>query len=226
MLMDIRCLVVRLMIYKAWVYLLLLTCFLPAVYAEQETVTVAGANWPGFVNPDGSGTYLEPIKKAFANTAQLKWDISQFERARRLFLAGRADILVGVYRNTYPDKLYPSEPLDVENELLAYYLPERITLNTLADLDGKVIAWHRGYEFQQLLNQYASHLDYDDSKVGFTLLASGKIDVVLDYAHNVPAELQNQLSSVVVLPKETLWLVFQNTPKGQRLLQQFEAAKK
>ena len=205
-------------------YIVLCWCLVPAAYGEPETVIVAGADWPGFVNPDGSGSYLEPIKKAFIPTMNIKWDISQFERARRLFLAGRADILVGVYRTTYPDKLYPSKPLDIENELRAYYMPKRLALNNITDLDGKVIAWHRGYQFEQLHNHYSTHIDYDDSKIGFALLASGKIEVILDYAHNVPEGLQSQLGSILVLPKETLWLVFHNTPKGQALLQQYEAA--
>ena len=204
-------------------YMVFWFCLVPAAYAEPETIVVAGADWPGFVNPDGSGSYLEPIKKAFLPSMNIKWDITQFERARRLFLAGRADILVGAYRSTYPDKLYPSKPLDVENELRAYYLPGRLAMNEIADLDGKIVAWHRGYQFEHLLNHYSTHVDYDDSKVGFALLASGKLDVVLDYAHNVPIELRSQLSSIVVLPKETLWLVFQNTSKGKALLQQYEA---
>ena len=127
--------------------LLILLCLPLFVLAKAETVTVAGADWPGYVNPDGTGEYLEPVKKAFAETSQIKWDISEFERARRLFLSGRADILVGVYRDAYPDKLYPVKPLDIENELRAYFLPEHVSIKTVADLDGKPIGWHKGYEF-------------------------------------------------------------------------------
>ena len=212
------------MTFKICLCALVLFCVSPALHAGQETVVVASANWPGFVHPDGSGAYLEPIKKAFANTAQLKWDITQFERARRLFLAGRADILVGVYRTTYPDKLYPSKPLDVENELKAYFLAERVTIKTIADLDHKAIAWRHGYEFESLLNNYATHLAYDDASRAFSLLAAGKIDVILEYEHNVPEDLYTRLSSIVILPKESLWLVFQNTAKGQVLLHQYETA--
>ena len=214
------------MTIKARIYLFILLCFVPVVSAEQETLVVAGAHWPGFVNPDGSGTYLEPIRKAFDNGVHIKWDITQFERARRLFLAQRADILVGVYRTTYPDKLYPSKPLDIENELKAYFVARRVTVNAIADLDNKVIAWHRGYEFESLLNHYTTHIAFDDNARAFRLLAAGKIDVILDYAHNVPGELQDTFSSIVVLPKESLWLVFHNTAKGQALLRQYEAANK
>jgi len=199
-------------------FILLGLCFSPHVAASNETLTVAGADWPGFVNPDGTGTYLEPIKNAFEEVADIKWDITQFERARRLFLSGRADILIGVYRNAYPDKLYPSKPLDVENELRAYFLPARVSIKEVADLDGKAIGWHRGYEFESLLHIYSSHLDYDSNVRGFALLMSGKLEVILDYEHNVPAELNKKVSSIIVLPKETLWVVFHNTPKGQMLL--------
>lgn len=201
--------------------LLILLCLPLFVLAKAETVTVAGADWPGYVNPDGTGEYLEPVKKAFAETSQIKWDISEFERARRLFLSGRADILVGVYRDAYPDKLYPVKPLDIENELRAYFLPEHVSIKTVADLDGKPIGWHKGYEFETLLNHYAGHVDYDSNERGFALLLSGKLTVILDYEHNVPANLQDKLASIVVLPKETLWLVFHNTPKGQGLLQRY-----
>ena len=191
--------------------------------AEFKTVTVAGADWPGFVNPDGTGSYLESISKAFQDS-EIKWDITEFERARRLFLAQRADILVGVYRTTYPDKLYPSKPLDIENELRAYFVSVRLEIETLADLDNKVIAWRHGYEFQGLLNNYTSHVAYNDNARAFALLVAGKLDIILDYAHNVPPELRNKVDSIVVLPKETLWLVFHNTPKGQALLRQYEAS--
>ena len=195
-------------------------------YADTEIVIVAGADWPGFVNPDGTGTYLEQLKKAFAGTSQITWDITEFERARRLFLSGRADILVGVYRSTYPDKLYPTKPLDIENELRAFFLPERQTIVTLSDLNNKLIGWHRGYEFDKQLPQFTHHVDYDESQLGFMLLATGKLDVILDYAHNVPAELESRLRSIVVLPEETIWVVFHNTARGQRLLQQYETVNK
>lgn len=204
-------------------YLLLLLCVPLCAYAKPDTVIVAGADWPGFVNPDGSGVYLEPIKNAFADTSEIKWDITQFERARRLFLSGRADILVGVYKNAYPDKLYPAKPLDIENELKAYFLPERVSISSVADLDNKAIGWHKGYEFEQLLNTYSGHLGYDSNVVGFNLLMSGKLEVVLDYDHNVPAAISHKLEHIIVLPKETLWLVFHNTPKGQALLQRYNA---
>ncbi len=196
----------------------------PITYANDNTVTVAGANWTGFVNPDGTGTYLDPIRKAFQSDKEIKWDISEFERARRLFLAQRADILVGVYRTTYPDKLYPSKPIDIENELRAYFMPDRVNINTIADLDDKVIAWRHGYEFQGLLNNYTTHVAHEDNARAFALLAAGKLEVILDYVHNVPPSLRNKVDSIVVLPKETLWLVFQNTPKGQALLRQYEAS--
>lgn len=204
-------------------YLLLLLCVPLCAYAKPDTVTVAGADWPGFVNPDGTGEYLEPVKKAFGETSLIKWDISEFERARRLFLNGRADILIGVYKNAYPDKLYPAKPLDIENELKAYFIAERVSISRVADLDNKAIGWHKGYEFEPLLNAYSGHLGYDSNVVGFNLLTSGKLEVILDYEHNVPANLQGKLASIVVLPKETLWLVFHNTPKGQALRQRYNA---
>ena len=207
-------------------FLHFLLCLPVIVFANDDTIIVAGAVWPGFVNADGSGKYLEPVKKAFSATSQIRWDITEFERARRLFLSGRADILVGVYRSTYPDKLYPSKPLDIENELRAFFLPERQTIATLADLDDKLLGWHRGYEFDKQLPHFSHHVDYDDSRHGFMLLSTGKLDVILDYSHNVPAELASSLGSIEVLPKETLWLVFHNTAKGQRLLQQYETVNK
>lgn len=206
--------------------LLIVFCFPILANAELKTVTVAGANWPGFVNLDGTGIYLEPIRSAFQQTSVIKWDITEFERARRLFLAQRADILVGVYRTTYPDKLYPSKPIDIENELRAYFMPDTLSIKTIADLDNKVIAWRHGYEFEGLLHHYTTHIPYDDTTRAFALLASGKLDVVLDYVHNVPPEFQNKVDSIVVLPKETLWIVFHNTAKGQALLREYEAAVK
>ncbi|WP_124916887.1 hypothetical protein [Alteromonas flava] len=192
--------------------------------AQTKSVTVAGAHWPGFVEPDGSGTYLDPLRTAFQDTHTIRWDISEFERARRLFLAQRADILVGVYRTTYPDKLYPKAPIDIENELRAFYLPEKVRLASVSDIDGKLVAWRNGYQFEGLLDNYTSHLRYDDVGRAFALLESGKIEVILDYAHNLPESLRDRVESIIVLPKETLWVVFQNTPRGQQLLAQYEAA--
>ena len=213
------------MIVTSRICILLLICWPLWGQPELKSVTVAGADWPGFVNPDGTGSYLEPIKNAFQNL-DINWDITEFERARRLFLAQRADILVGVYRTTYPDKLYPSKPLEIENELRAYFIPALHEIKAIGDLDKKVIAWRHGYEFEGLLDNYVTHIDFDDNVRAFALLVSGKIDVILAYAHNVPPELSDKVDSIIVLPKETLWLVFHNTPRGQMLLRQYEAALK
>ena len=210
--------------FKFCICFALLFYIATSVYADQETLVVAGADWPGFVESNGTGVYLEPVKRAFSQTMLIKWDISQFERARQLFLAGRADILVGVYRTTYPEKLYPSRPLDIENELRAYFFSESVNIKTIADLDNKAVAWRHGYEFASLLNNYTSHLAYDEPSRAFKLLETGKIDVILDYPHNVPDHLHSKLTSIIVLPREYLWLVFQNTDRGNALLSQYEAA--
>ncbi|MEW9799258.1 hypothetical protein [Alteromonas sp. CYL-A6] len=198
-------------------------CGITCVQAD-DTVIVAGAHWPGFAAPDGSGVYLEKIRARFPAEVELRWDVSEFVRARRLFLAGRADVLVGVYRTTYPEHLYPSEPIDIENRLCAYYLSDNTDIPTLDTLHDRRIAWRNGYAFEDLIPGYRSHLAYENPANAFALLERGKLDVIVDYEHNVPEHLKSQLGALTLLPSEPLWLVFQNTERGRRLLALYDNA--
>lgn len=192
------------------------------VSAQELTVKIAGAHWQGFVNPDGTGQYLSLIRKALPEHVKIEWEINQFERARKLFMAEKADALIGVYKGTYPDKLYPREPIDMENELRAFFIPEMLTLAKVSDLTGKRLAWRKGYAFESFINDYSGHISFEDTDRIYNLLVKGKIDTVLDYSHNVPDGLRSRLKSIIVLPKQPLWIVFHNSARGRHLLELFE----
>ncbi|WP_034474901.1 hypothetical protein [Aestuariibacter salexigens] len=192
--------------------------------AQETNIVVAGAHWPDYINPDGTGIYLTQIRESFPENVKIKWDVGEFARARRLFESGRADILIGAYRDDYPQELYPDAPLDIENELFAYFLKNGVQFIELRNLNGTMIAWRRGYSFEHLIPDYKGHFDYEDSQLAYRLLSVGKISIILDYEHNVPEGMRDKLSAFPVLPQQPIWLVFHNTERGHMLRSLYKQA--
>lgn len=206
----------------ALVCALLLVAYASVSQADTRSVVVAAAEWPGYTHADGSGEYLEHIRARFHRDLTVHWDVSEFVRARQLFVSGRADVLVGVYRASFPNALYPSQPLDVETELRAFYDPALFAINNVQDLAGKRVGWRNGYGFDSIIPKSSSVVRLSDNANPFNLLCRKKIDVVLSYIHNVPVEYTEDLASIVVLPKQNLWVVFQNNERGRELLNLYE----
>lgn len=183
---------------------------------KADTIVVAAANWQGVSEPEGKGIYLELISAIYQND-NVQFDVSTYGRAKKLMERGEVDILVGAYKEEFPAPHYAHWHLDMESPIIAIFNTDKMVMSSTDDLENKVVAWVKGYNFQDYLERPVHHYAVDNFFDALTLLNHGKVDVVLDYDYNIPSDEVISLGRFEVVDAKPIWLVFQNNQRGSEL---------
>ena len=206
----------------------LMMCFtllLPAYVSAEENISVAAAKWKEFSEPGGKGIYLTLISRIYSQSS-VDFDVGSFVRAKRRFLAGEVDILVGIYRDDLAhldSAVIPATHLDMEHPVVAIFDPERRQISSSAGLGQLVVGWYEEYNFARLVPENVVFRPIDDIGKALALLEAGRYDAIVDYEYNLDEQQRKKLRSIVLTGEKPIWLAFQNTPKGKVLMNIYDA---
>ena len=209
---------VRLLVYAVLLNISFL-CF-------GESIKVASAHWREFSQPNGTGIYLDVIKRSF-DGHQLEFDVGSYARAKRLFVNRKADVLVGVYKDDqslHANTLYPKYYLDLEFPVVAIYNPRATKLRHHEDFKTLTVGWYEEYAYDRYVPLHGQTYRFTDIIKALDLLESGKIDVVVDHIYNLDERQHKVFKTVELMGSMPIWLAFQNTEKGNRLKAHFESS--
>lgn len=191
-----------------------------AVQAFAKTVTVVSAPWAGLTAADGSGVYFDVMREALATeNIELLVRVSNWKRAKQMFYAGRADILLADYADTHPRHLYPHWHIDMDPPVLLF---TRSPLTSLRTLSGKTVGWRLGYDFDVLLPVPVVGIEVADEEIGFELLQHGRLDGFVGYQHNMPAKFASVLTSQPLTTARKLYPVLQQDFASRQLAAAFD----
>lgn len=191
-----------------------------AMPAAAKTVTVVSAEWPGLTAADGSGLYFQVLREALATQdIELKLRVSNWKRAKQMFYAGRADMLLADFRSDPRRYLYPAWHIDTDPPVLVFTSQP---ISSVQAIKGKAVAWRLGYDFDKLLPVSVQGIEVDDEPIGHELLSHGRLDAVIGYQHNVPVALKTKVYSLVLSPAQKIYPVLQMDFSGRQLAAAFD----
>lgn len=187
---------------------------------QAKTVTVAAGAWGGMTAADGSGLYFQVLREALAGTdIELNIRVTNWKRAKQMFYANRADVLLADYRSSGNRQFFPLWHIDMDPPVVLFSLK---AVSELSVLRGKTVGWMLGYEFGQFLPVPVEGVEVSAEQFGFDMLQYGRLDAYVSYDNNVPQALQAKLQRLQLAPAQQLFPVFQNTFAGRQLAAEFD----
>ncbi|MDZ7868687.1 MAG: transporter substrate-binding domain-containing protein [Rheinheimera sp.] len=187
---------------------------------QAKTVTVAAGAWGGMTAADGSGLYFQVLREALSGTdIELKVRVTNWKRAKQMFYANRADLLLADYRSNGNRQFFPQWHIDMDPPVVVFSLQPLLTADVL---QGKTVGWMLGYEFGQFIPVPVDGVEVSAEQFGFDMLEYGRLDAFISYDSNVPQALKAKLKSLQLAPAQPLYPVFQNTFAGRQLAAEFD----
>ena len=196
----------------------LLLLFLPVAVAK--TITIAASPWQGLTQADGSGLYFQIFREAMATQdIQLTIRLSNWKRAKHMFYAKRADVLLADYQHTDPSRFYPRWHLDYDQSVQLYSLQP---LQNLAQLENRPVGWMLGYDFDQYLPVPVEPYEVATEEEGFMLLQHQRLAAFISYKNHQPDPMVLPLYSLEILSAQPLYPLFHNDFQGRQLARAYD----
>ena len=187
---------------------------------QAKTVTVAAGAWGDMTAANGGGLYFQVLREALGGAdTELKFRVTNWKRAKQMFYANRADLLLADYRSVGSRQFFPLWHLDMDPPVVLFSLQTFVSAEKLKD---KTVGWLLGYEFDQFLPVSVNGVEVSAEQFGFDMLEYGRLDAYISYDNNVPQTLRPKLRRLQLAPAQPLYPVFQNTFAGRQLAAEFD----
>jgi hypothetical protein len=191
--------------------------FLPITMSNSinSALAVTG-HWQDYTEKDGSGVYYQIVDEAFKDSIHINKQSSTWERAVRIFEAGKADILIGAYKGLRSGFLTSTFHIDYESEVMIVGKNKLALANAMA---GKASANACASAAYELVDEKISKditLYRSDFFTCERMFKMGRVNVLIDYPYNL-ADLQKDYPSEVIFDSLPIFLLFHNNERGQYL---------
>ena len=101
-----------------YLFILLITSFINLTVIASEskiTIQVASDHWPGFVNQQGKGFYMDILHQVFPpEHYDIQLTIFPYARALNQIQHNRADIVLGIWANEHPSNQLSKFTVEVD----------------------------------------------------------------------------------------------------------------
>ncbi len=207
--------------WNKWQYSVLLVLALSSLLpAQAKTIRVVSGAWGEMTQVDGKGLYIQVVREALADTGvELNVRVTNWKRAKQMFYANRADLLLVDHFDNNSRQFYSRWHLDMDPPVVMFSLSP---LGERSALQGKTVGWMLGYEFGRYLPVAVNGIEVSEEQFGFDLLEYGRLDAYISYEDKVPAALTATLQRLQLAPAQPLYPVFQNTFAGRQLAADFD----
>jgi len=200
---------------------ILLLTFLSIPWVHAQRIVVASELYPGYVNEDKTGMYLDILSEAYPE-ADIELIITTYDRAVRLVVNKKADLWLGAYFNEHKDALYPRYHFD-HDKVAAVYLVDNFPNNELLSIEDKKAAWVSGYNFEKYFQLNQAVYLVADIETGFRMLEAQRVEIFIDDLVEIKnASAFNKSMATKVLKKIALYPAFAKTDRGIKLLEQWD----
>ena len=176
-----------------WVLTLLILCQFSVaeeitykqVHISREhikTVTIVAPVWEGYTNGDGTGVYWDILRAIYeplnikVNTKNVPWN-----RAMKMVSKYRTfNAIVGEYRDTQENVLFPDYPIDVEFMSVITKKGAVEPFKGLTSFTGKRVGWIKDYDVITEEKRDFELKEFRDLEQGLEMLNAGELDYVMD----------------------------------------------
>ncbi len=183
-----------------------------------EKIRASTASWVGFTDTE-AGTYRRILKQLYAPYSNLvEFEIVNWKRAKQLFATGKVDMLVGAYSDEMPENSIPSvSHIDYEVPVIAVARNQTI-LKRLQNQDASIsVCYILGYDFNRSLTSNVKPYEVQDMADCERLLKNDRVDVMLDYALDIPPSLLETYPNMEIMESLPLFILFHDNDRGRAL---------
>lgn len=195
----------------------------PVVLAQQhsDVIQISTPIWPGFINADGTGAYIELFELVLADEQrEFSLHFSNFGRAIQLVQQGKSHMVPGLSAAESKGLLLSAHPFDFDL-IMAIYHPQHSKTPTLSTLATHKLAWDLAYDLHLVLGLPEKGYEVLNIKQGIELVRNRRVDIYLaeksELQQYLQAETQMDLSplSSTELARDAIYLAFANTKEGR-----------
>lgn len=213
---------------KNWllIFTIIHTLNIPTLIAS-EPIELVSDSWVNFVSADGSGYYLDLLREVFPSPEfELNLTIQPYSRAINTMTKGKADIILGVWKNEHPSNLLSQAPVEVDlYDALMRKSFSNIT--DIASINQYRVVTRVGYGIDEIIDRPVSYGEHIDLEAMINMVIHGHADVLFDYHEDMePILKRKQLSDSIIIQRNTLthfaYFGFCPSAKCLRLKKQFD----
>ena len=192
-----------------------------AVTFPIEQVSAVSGNWRDYTSEDND-TYWRILKGIFQGV-ELTTRVANWKRAKQVFAADQADILVGAYDfEVDKHKLRSSFHLYYEWPVVAFGKSAEILEQQIRGEVSGSACYNLGYDFNKWLPDSVKIYEVSEYADCLTLFEAGRVDMLLDYEADLPEAFRAGHAKYEVAEGRPLFLVFHDNAKGRALKSAFE----
>ena len=188
------------------------------------SIQIVTPNWKNMTNKDGTGLYFDILRKVFESEGiKVNYRIVPWKRAKNMIKNREADAMLVGYHAKFTEDLFPRYPIDLEPISILYKKGLVKDWKAQKSLEGKRVAWIRGYGFSFYLKAKIIKHEINNQSQGWKLIQSNRIDF---FMHPL-SELKNYIKSnqidmtqfeTHIVFEKNLYIRFANTEKSKKLI--------
>lgn len=166
--------------------------FAHADKSALSPIKLASEMWEGKTNPDGSGLFWDLIRETFklANI-DIEFEIVPYARSTSMVRNGHADAWVASYMDEEDWAVYPKHHFDVDSVIALISAEMAKDWKGQTSLQGKRVAWVRGYDYDQYLTVTVNKMEVDTRESGLALIRRERIDAFIDDKDDLTTEINS-----------------------------------
>ena len=147
---------------------------------QGSLLKIASPTWPGSVNKDGTGTYLELFRTIYAPSAIniVHVNVPQL-RDNEMVERGLAEVTFDLFEGESPKMSFPFFPMSAIIGT-AVFLKERTTWEGEKSVTDKRVAWILGYDLHKIIPFPVKMYEVGDISQGIDMVMAGRQDFYVD----------------------------------------------
>lgn len=169
---------------------LLLCC--PLLYSQanaRQSIVIVSEEWPGFVDAQGQGYYMDLLRKIFPKTEyDLELRLTPYSRSIKLAKENKAHIVLGIWANEYPNEHISHYPVEIDL-VDAIVREKQVMIQGASAFNGLRVLSRTGYGFDVLLDRPLSYTERIDMPAMLYMVSNNRADVFLGYKEKVKPAL-------------------------------------
>jgi ABC-type amino acid transport substrate-binding protein len=194
-----------------------------------EQILVVTDEWEGYTSKDGKGYYLELLQQIYNRPAdELKFLVVPYARSLAMVKAGKADIVLGIYRGEIPDKHLASYVVEQDLVDILVSVETAREWQGMKTLEGKVVLAKIGYGFDDITDVKMKYLEVSSLKGMIKMLSMGRAAGVLDYQADLEPLMQeigldkNGYQIITSALSSPIYFGFADNDRSQELKKRFD----
>jgi polar amino acid transport system substrate-binding protein len=158
-----------------------------AIAGSQTPIRIAISEWPPFEYSEGGaikGSDVEIVRAAFAHMkVPVEIEVYPWDRCVKMAKDKEIDGIMTLSKNAERETwlVYPSEPVNISENVLFVRKDSKLAFNSLADLKGLTIGVSSGYSYGAEFDNSTLFKKYVavDEKTNFRMLKEGRFDAFI-----------------------------------------------